>query len=122
MLPGAVQRVSNMTSENDCNNASAQCLLDLIGIPRPGGLAIKIKPPLMPKADELRPYLFPSVLAATADDRGIRLISRQVLPLEFMTHLISSTFSIGAGWTADNGFHFWERISLYVLGFDLAKL
>ena len=111
-----------MSRKNEPGNASAQCLLDLIGIPRPGGLGIKIKPSQIPTADDLQPYLFPSVLAAKADERGYRLISRQAFPLELMSHLISSKYSIGAGWTADKGFHFWERVSLYMLGFDLTQL
>jgi hypothetical protein len=34
----------------------------------------------MPKADQIRELLFPSVLATTVDDRGIRFLGREALP------------------------------------------
>ncbi|MFI5456020.1 MAG: hypothetical protein ACHRXM_11280 [Isosphaerales bacterium] len=83
-LPSMLKFVWSTNSKNDPDNASDMCLLDLIGIPRPGGLGVKIKPSPIPAPDALRPYLFPSVLATTVDDRGWRLISRQAFPLELM--------------------------------------
>ncbi len=37
-------------------------------------------PELIPEADELRPFLFPSVSVLAVDDQGIRLISREAFP------------------------------------------
>jgi len=80
-LPSMLKFVWNMNVEL----ADTTCLDDLIGIARPGGLGEQIKPSPTPEPDDLRPYLFPSVLAATVDDRGCRLISRQAFPLELLT-------------------------------------
>jgi len=120
-LPSRLQLLCNMSLENDPEHASAECLLDLVGIPRRGGLSVKIKPSLVPTADDLRPYLFDSVLAATVDDRGCRFISRQAFPLELVTHLISFNWRIGASWTVDEGLRFTEGLTPFFLGFDLSS-
>ena len=50
--------------------------LDVLGIPRVAGQG-----PRPPRADELRPLIQPSILAATVEDRSFRVISLESLPL-----------------------------------------
>jgi hypothetical protein len=78
------QMIVNMSQEDELDNASPWCFLDLIGVPRPGGFHVKIDRSQTPRADDLRPFLFPSVLAATVDERGYRLISRGAFPFALL--------------------------------------
>ena len=45
-----------------------------------GASGVRIDPARIPRAEDLRSHLFPSVLAAAVDDRGIRFISREAFP------------------------------------------
>ncbi len=56
-------------------------LLGLIGVPKPGGFRIRIAPGRIPKWEDLRAQLFPSVLSASIDDRGLRIVAREAFPL-----------------------------------------
>jgi hypothetical protein len=81
-LPATVQSWSAMLggfAQADAEPSAG--LLGVLGVPGPGVLRLRLSPAQIPTAEQLRPYLFPSVLAATADDRGFRLISREALPL-----------------------------------------
>jgi hypothetical protein len=117
-LPSILQFVSNVSLESDPDNASAQCLFDLVGIPRPGGLRLEIKPSQRPKFDDLRAQLFPSVVAGAVNERGYRLISREAFPMELVSNATSIKYEFGAGWTVPGGFRFSERVVLRVFGFD----
>ncbi len=56
-------------------------------IPSPGprgpgrqGGAIHVDPDLLPRADDLKPLLFPGSLAVVSDREGIRIVSREPFP------------------------------------------
>lgn len=67
-------------------------VLDRLAIPHPGSFRFRLDPARMPKAADVERLLFPSVLAAVADDRGYRLVSREALPLACLPlHLKLST-------------------------------
>ena len=81
-LPRTVQSLSNLVSVGFASETSpADFLLAGLGLPRPGGFRVRIDPALVPRAGDVRPYLFPSLCAATVDDRGLRIIIREALPL-----------------------------------------
>jgi prepilin-type processing-associated H-X9-DG protein len=48
--------------------------------PKDAGPAPAFDPELIPEADDLRPFLFPSVSALAVDDRGVRYITREAFP------------------------------------------
>jgi hypothetical protein len=117
-LPSWLQFLCNMSLEPDPENASAKCLFDLLGIPRPGGVGIKIAPSLRPSVSDLSAHLFPSVLAGTTDDCGYRLISRVAFPGALLSDITSARASFGAAWTSTGGFRLREGISVRVFGVD----
>ncbi|MGC8639800.1 MAG: hypothetical protein ACP5XB_08005 [Isosphaeraceae bacterium] len=81
-LPSNLQMLANLVlaSMDDDKAPGGSALLALAGIPAPGGLRFRIDPAQIPRADQVRKHLFPSVLAATVDDHGFRLISREAFP------------------------------------------
>jgi prepilin-type processing-associated H-X9-DG protein len=57
--------------------------LDALGRPIAaggGGIRVEIDPDRIPAPDDLRPFLFPSLFALTADDQGIQFTSREAFP------------------------------------------
>jgi len=101
-LPSAVQALSAMLKDfSDDDSSMAAGLLGAIGIPRPGGFRVRIDPSRIPTAEQLRPYLFPSVLAATVDDRGFRLIGREAFPLACIGNEVDLTHS--TQWSKSKG-------------------
>jgi hypothetical protein len=81
-LPATVQSLSAMLGGISGADPSTQVgVLSLFGVPGPGAFRLRIDPARIPKAEQVWPYLFPSVLAASVDDRGWRLISREAFPL-----------------------------------------
>ncbi len=52
----------------------------LLGIPRPGGFRLRIDRSKLADSADIQARLFPSVLAASVDDRGLRILSREALP------------------------------------------
>jgi hypothetical protein len=57
-------------------------LLDTLGIPLlKRTFRFRLDPSRIPKPETIWPYLLPSVLAGSFDDRGFRLISREAFPL-----------------------------------------
>jgi hypothetical protein len=82
-LPKYVQYLGNFVDISEPEPPAApptSGLLTLLGVPRAGGFRVRIDPRKVPKADDLRAMLFPSVLATTVDDRGLRFISRESIP------------------------------------------
>ncbi len=80
-LPSIVQLLAtSLGGFGDPAAAMSTDLLTLVGVPGPGSFRLRIDPARIPKAEELRSHLFPSVLAAAVDDRGIRVISREAFP------------------------------------------
>ena len=65
------QMLINMSQEDDLDNASPWSFLDLIGVPRPGGFQVKIDRSQIPKAEDLCPFLLPSVVATSVDERTV---------------------------------------------------
>lgn len=80
-MPGTVQYLIGLVElgagegEPDASPALA-----LIGIPRRGAFRLRLGPASLPKARDLRAHLFPSILAATVDARGLRIIGREAFP------------------------------------------
>jgi hypothetical protein len=117
-LPHMTQVLINMSQEDDLDHASPWCLLDWLGVPRPGGFQVKIDRSQIPSPDDLRPFLSPSILAATVDERGCRLISRGAFPFALLANETEMKYWFGAGWTMDEGFRFKEKIDFTIFGFD----
>jgi len=89
-LPAMVQTLSTAVGDlRDPDAPSATNLRTLLGVPRPGGFRVRIAPELVPKEDDLKAQIFPSVLALTVDERGIRLIGREAVPLACLGETIS---------------------------------
>ncbi len=81
-LPKTVQLLSTVFGGfTDPAAPGGANLLAAVGIPGPGSFRLRIDPSKIPKADALRGYLFPSVLATSVDAQGVRLISREAFPL-----------------------------------------
>ncbi len=55
-------------------------LLTALGIPKRAGSGVRIERAKMPKADEIRAHLFPSVVAATVDEHDFRFLSLEAVP------------------------------------------
>ena len=97
-LPATVQFLGNYVDHSVANAAGATPgseLLALVGVPRPGGFRLRIDQAKLPKADDLRAVLFPSVLAAMVDDRGLRIVLREAIP--FACFGTESNLKIKAG-------------------------
>jgi hypothetical protein len=102
-LPSTVQTLNTFLGfDTGADAPAAGELLAALGIPRPGGFRVRIDPSKIPKADQLRPYLFPSVLAAAVDDQGFRLIAREALPLACFGSKV--TVKSARAWTKGKGF------------------
>jgi hypothetical protein len=102
-LPGTIQTLSSVFGDVvEVDSPTAGNLLGALGIPRPGGFRVRIDPSRIPKAEQLRPYLFPSVLAATVDDRGFRVIGREAFPLACYGNAAGLKYS--TEWTKAQGF------------------
>ena len=81
-LPALVQTGSNMLGfASDDESSPVSGLQAVLGIPGSKGFRVRIPPNKIPKAATIRSYLFPSVLATTVDDRGIRWIGREAFPI-----------------------------------------
>jgi hypothetical protein len=104
--------VANMSLDGDPANASAWCILDPFGIPRPGAFIAWIDPKNRPQADELQSFLFDSVVAATVDDRGYRLVTREPFPLALLLNDMTGKFSVSARFTDPRGLRFEESLYL----------
>ena len=117
-LPWITQLMLNMSEEGDLNNASARCFLDMLGLPRPGVAKIAIDRSRIPAENDIRPFLFPSVVAATVDDGGYRLMTREAFPLALIANETNITSWFGAEWTIDDGFRFQEQLKVTIFGID----
>jgi hypothetical protein len=56
----------------------------MLGIPRSGRFRVRVDPNKIPAEADLRARLFPSVLASTVDDHGVRWIGREAFPFACM--------------------------------------
>ncbi len=114
-LPGEVQLLIGMLGGFSENQASVGGeLLAALGIPRPGGFRVRIDPAQIPKADQVRRHLFSSVLAATVDDRGFRLIGREAFPLACMGG--KASFKSTSKWSGIKGISRDVKLRLDLLG------
>lgn len=55
-------------------------LLGRLGLSRRRGFRVQVDRGRVPTPDEVRAHIFPSLLAATVDDRGVRVIDLEALP------------------------------------------
>src|ERR1700733_11385362 len=86
MNPSERHRKFGMSQQDDIKNVSPWCILEMFGLSRPGGFQVKVERQRIPEAGDLRSFLFPSVLAATADERGLRFITREAFPLALIAN------------------------------------
>ena len=101
-LPSKVQLLAGLVGGFDADQApTGSELLAFLGVPLPGGFRVRIDPKLIPTADQIRKHLFPSVLAATTDDRGFRLIAREAFPLACVG--TRSRVKYEASWSSKKG-------------------
>jgi hypothetical protein len=117
-LPALTQLLVNMSEEEDLDNASPWSLLDMFCLPSPGRFQVKIARTRIPEADDLRPFQFPSVLAATVDERGYRLISRSAFPLALLANEAVINYYFWLGWTNYEGLRFTESLHFRIFGLD----
>jgi hypothetical protein len=117
-LPSLTQLIINMNQEEDLDNASPWALFDMFCLPSPGRFQAKINRSRIPKADDLRPFLFPSVLAATVDERGYRLISRGAFPLALIANEAVISYYFWLGRTKYEGLRFTESLHFRIFGLD----
>ena len=115
-LPSLTQILVNMSEEVDLDNASPWSLLDMFCLPRPGRFQAKIDRSEVPDADDLRPFLFPSVLGATVDERGYRFISRATFPLALLANEAVINYYFWLGWTNFEGLRFEESLHFRIFG------
>jgi hypothetical protein len=83
-LPNTVQRWATALGlfDADAGEPSPTSeILALFGVPGPGAFRLRIDSAKVPKAEQLRTFLFPSVLATSVDDHGIRFIGAEAFPL-----------------------------------------
>ncbi|MHB1559659.1 MAG: hypothetical protein ACYC61_19600, partial [Isosphaeraceae bacterium] len=103
-LPRIVQMLS--TGVADLNSPAGEGRVDfltVIGIPGPERFRVRIDPALIPSVKALEAQLFPSILAAAVDDRGIRFIAREAFPLGCLRN--GGYLKSRAKWTAGG----WKR-------------
>ena len=98
-LPVIAQTVSGLLGA--AGAGSPADLLGLVGVPKAGGFRVRIAPSKVPKWDDLRGHLFPSLLAASVDDRGVRVVAREAFPLAPLGDEDSLDTSIS--WTSGGG-------------------
>ena len=80
-LPAMVQFLGNFLDSGDAPAEDPSQLARLIlGVPRPGGFRVRVDRTKMVDARAIRDRLFPSVLAASVDARGLRIIAREAFP------------------------------------------
>jgi hypothetical protein len=117
-LPCVTQLLVNLSQEEDLDNASPWSLLDMFCLPSPGRFHVKFDRRGIPEADDLSPFLFPSVLAATVDERGLRLISRGSFPFALFANNAAINYFFSLGWTNYEGLRFKETLDLRIFGLD----
>jgi hypothetical protein len=71
-------------------DAPATDLLGLLGVPQHQISKLRADRSKLPTADELRTRIFPSVIAATVDERSFRVIALEALPFAFLGPEIKS--------------------------------
>jgi hypothetical protein len=115
------QLLVNMSQEEDLDNASPWRLLDMICLPSPGRFHVKFDSTRIPEADDLRSFQSPSVLAATADEQGLRFITREAYPLALIANDASIKYFYWIEWTNTSGLRFEQNVnfSAFVLHLDL---
>ncbi len=95
-LPVVVQTLFGLFDADLASN-----VLGLVGVPRPGGFRVRIAPAKVPRWDDLKVHLFPSVLAASVDDRGLRVVVREAFP--FAPWGDESSLDTSVSWTGGGG-------------------
>lgn len=89
----------------DADAAMAPDLLTLFGVPGRGSFRLRIEPARIPRPRDLQAHLFPSVLAAAVDDRGIRFIARDAFPFACTGN--RSYVKSGLNWSGIGG---WKQL------------
>jgi hypothetical protein len=80
-FPAIVQFASAVLAAGGAEDTSLTAgLLAALGLPQPGGFRVRVDPAKIPDANQIRACLFPSVLAATVHERGLRVIVREPFP------------------------------------------
>ena len=80
-LPGTIRFIMrSIDLDDDLAEKPFRALLDAIGVPHPGRSNYRVDRAKTPRVEDLRRYVFASVLASAVDDRGYRIIHRQPVP------------------------------------------
>jgi hypothetical protein len=102
-LPALAQWLASIAGlEMRPDDVSASSVLSILGIPSPGGFRIRLHPSKLPTTEQMRAHLFPSVVAATVDDRGLRVFTREALP--FVGLGDATSFKSIVSWDGKKGF------------------
>ncbi len=116
-LPALAHRIASIAGMGmQPADASSSSVLSILGIPRPGGFRVRVHPSRLPTAEQLRLHLFPSVVAATVDDRGLRVFTREALP--FVGLGDATSFKSTVSWDPKKGF---KRDVKFSFTFGLTK-
>ena len=102
-LPTYAQFLGNAGRDDSAEGRSPFAgLLAALGLPAPGGFRVRLDPALTVKADDVKAPLFPDVLAASVDGRGVRIIGRGSIPpgLRIGRWSLSTSFSASPGETS----------------------
>ncbi len=118
-LPGEVQMLAGLLGFSEGEPSVGGGFLAALGIPRPGGFRVRIDPAQIPKAEQVRRNLFPSVLATTVDDRGFRLVSREAFPLACVGG--KATFQSTGKLTSSRGLLQDVKLKLDLLGLGIGQ-
>jgi hypothetical protein len=102
-LPAHAQYYASIAGlEVQPDGGASSSVLSILGIPRPGGFRVRVPRSKVPTIEQLRAHVFPSVVAATADDRGLRVFTREALPFLGVGDAIS--FKSKVSWDGMKGF------------------
>lgn len=110
-LPSASQILINWIIDS-VEESAASSFYAAFGLPRPGGMRIHFEEDRLPDPKEIRRYLFPSVMAVTTDDRGVRLILREAFPMASWSEGLSLKYKAELGKPPKMSFSFgWDTRS-----------
>lgn len=91
------------TMAHDIDDRTAWFLANLIGLPRPGQFWLRYDRKDLPREEDLRAPIFASVLAASWDARGYRVIQREPIAFAGLASELWLHHSLRIRWNAPKG-------------------
>ncbi len=102
-LPDMIRSMITVeTMARDIDNRTAWFLANLVGQPRPGHFWLRYDRKDVPREEDLRAHIFPSVLAASWDARGYRVIQREPIAFAGLASELALHYSLRIRWNAPN--------------------